>query len=388
YKYFILFGGDDVSGNRSKSWNKHNCYYYCAAGLPLSCLNQEYFVHFVSSSQHAGPLEQVAAITERLQTVKDTGLICYDALEAERGSGRAESLLLLDLFVGTGDGPWQSELSSHSGDGCPCRFCRMGGNVMTRSSNEGFLAIMQMGPPRTPGSTLELLRKDLDMATVSRKGTALEKVQQATGTVDALTQTVIDTLVEKGKAMFEETNTDGSKRYTAAQIHTLLSEERTRILSQGEFMNSLLRDDVFDPHQDTALGRLHLVLLGFTKYFWAASLPPSSRKLTITEKGQLDNAEAVLQSLSQAGLGDQSVRADYVMRYRGSLVGRHLHSIAQLGVFIFGRHVDMVLLEVWVTLGRLSAALFTETIKDMTTFIVSFLSICDIYHTDIQYRRL
>ena len=128
---------------------------------------------------------------------------------------------------------------------------------------------------------------------------------------------------------------------------------------------------VFDPHQDTALGRLHLVLLGFTKYFWSASLPPSGRKLTHSEKRALDEAEVVLVSLSQAGLGDRSVRADYVMRYRGSLVGRHLHSIAQLGVFIFARSTSQILLQVWITLGRLSAALFTEKIKDMAAFIVS-----------------
>ena len=67
YFYFILLGGDDVSGNRSKVWNKHWCFYFCAAGLPLACLNQEYFTHFVSTSQHAGPLEQVAAITAELR---------------------------------------------------------------------------------------------------------------------------------------------------------------------------------------------------------------------------------------------------------------------------------------------------------------------------------
>ncbi|KAI0668803.1 hypothetical protein C8Q78DRAFT_1194548 [Trametes maxima] len=67
YVYFILLGGDDVSGNRSKTWNKHWCFYFCAAGLPLACMNQEYFVHFVSTSQHAGPVEQVAVITGELR---------------------------------------------------------------------------------------------------------------------------------------------------------------------------------------------------------------------------------------------------------------------------------------------------------------------------------
>ena len=67
YVYFMLLGGDDVSGNHSKTWNKHWCFYFCGAGLPLSCLNQEYFVHFVSTSQYAGPVEQAAAITAELR---------------------------------------------------------------------------------------------------------------------------------------------------------------------------------------------------------------------------------------------------------------------------------------------------------------------------------
>ncbi|RDX41451.1 hypothetical protein OH76DRAFT_1324111, partial [Lentinus brumalis] len=126
-----------------------------------------------------------------------------------------------------------------------------------------------------------------------------------------------------------------------------------------------------DPHQDTALGRLHLVLLGFTKYLWAASLPPSGCQLTIGEKAARDDAEAWLHSLSQAGLGDRSVRVDYVMRYCSSLVGRHLHSIAQLGIFIFGHHTDKTLLDAWIALSRLSAALITEMIKVIKAFIVS-----------------
>ncbi len=126
----------------------------------------------------------------------------------------------------------------------------------------------------------------------------------------------------------------------------------------------------FNPHQDTAIGRLHMVLLSFAKYFWSASLPATGRKLTNAEKEALDYAEAVLLSLSQEGLGNRTICADYMMRYRGSLVGRHLHSITQLGVFIFGHSAGPVLRQVWVTLSRLTAMLFMETIDDLTKFTV------------------
>ncbi len=73
------------------------------------------------------------------RTVQDTGLLCPDAL-ADGGFG--ECLTIPSLFVETGEGPWQSELSSHAGDSKPCRFCDMGGSVKERSSDAGFLAIM------------------------------------------------------------------------------------------------------------------------------------------------------------------------------------------------------------------------------------------------------
>lgn len=81
------------------------------------------------------------------RSVKESGLICHDSGLSEDSDADPQSckcLILPDLFVGTGDGPWQSELSSHSGDAHPCRFCTMGGNTKERPSDEGFMAIMEV----------------------------------------------------------------------------------------------------------------------------------------------------------------------------------------------------------------------------------------------------
>ncbi|KAI0643316.1 hypothetical protein C8Q79DRAFT_915567 [Trametes meyenii] len=369
YVYFILLGGDDVSGNRSKTWNKHWCFYFCAAGLPLACMNQEYFVHFVSTSQHAGPVEQVAVITGELRSVAKTGLVCIDVAGCESGNSvGSECLIIPDLFVKTGDGPWQSEMCSHSGDSKPCRFCNVGGTVQERSSDDGFLAIMKPGEQRTPLETIKTIEKDLALAVIPRKGTELEKNQQKTGIIDSLAQTVINELVEHGKAMFDKKDDMGRRVHSNAEIMATLETLKAERLAAGAFINSLLTEDTlsFDPHQDTAVGRLHLVLLGFTKYFWSASLPVGGgKKLSLKEKEVLAAAEATLFSLSQVGLGERSLRPDYIMHFRGSLVGRHLHSIAQLAVFIFARIVEPVLHAVWVSLSRLCAMLFVQVIKNM-----------------------
>ncbi len=61
--------------------------------------------------------------------------------------------------------------------------------------------------------------------------------------MDRLAQTVIDPLVEQGKALFEERKEDGSKRYTVGEIHVILATEKEKKLAEGTFMNSLLEDE-------------------------------------------------------------------------------------------------------------------------------------------------
>ncbi|CDO70460.1 hypothetical protein BN946_scf184569.g3 [Trametes cinnabarina] len=313
--------------------------------------------------KHAGPVEQVSAITEELRSVEETGFLCHDALVA---AGVGECLTIPSLFVETGDGPWQSELSSHAGDSKPCRFCDVGGTVKERSSDDGFLAIMRPGIQRTPAGTRELIQRDLEMAVKPRKGAEIERNQQGSGVVDSLARTVIDELVQRGKALFDEKDTAGKRVNSNVGIEAALVAMRAERIQDHDFMNPLLSDPDFDPHLDTAIGRLHLVLLGFTKYFWSASLPiGGGKKLSVKEKEVLEVAAATLFSLSQHGIGDRSLRPEYVMHFRGSLVGRHLHSIAQIAVFMFARIVEPVLHAVWVSLSRLCALLFVQVIRDM-----------------------
>jgi hypothetical protein len=67
---FMPLWADDVSGNRSKQYNKHMNVLGVNSNLPGKLLNQEFFQHFISTSQHASSAEQYSAILNMIKYVQ------------------------------------------------------------------------------------------------------------------------------------------------------------------------------------------------------------------------------------------------------------------------------------------------------------------------------
>ncbi|KAJ7835273.1 hypothetical protein B0H14DRAFT_3707143, partial [Mycena olivaceomarginata] len=106
YHSIIDYFGDDVSGNRSKSWNTHWNAYITHRNLPRKLLQQEFHVHFVSTSLNATISEQYR---EFKSTVESTQSILPCSFLANDVFDRSTTCFCIYVNGGPSNNPMQSE---------------------------------------------------------------------------------------------------------------------------------------------------------------------------------------------------------------------------------------------------------------------------------------
>jgi hypothetical protein len=134
---------DDVSGNKSKQYNKHINIYMVNSNLPGWLLQQEYFIQFVSTSPYATSPEQFSALKEQIKyyssmhhgnhNVADRFIVCSathsDPIRCFNAQTKRNCCVILRVPTLPADNPQQSEESSHMGGNanCGCHKCKLEG---------------------------------------------------------------------------------------------------------------------------------------------------------------------------------------------------------------------------------------------------------------------
>ncbi|TRM55333.1 hypothetical protein BD626DRAFT_444655 [Schizophyllum amplum] len=360
YVVMVPLWADDVSGNKSKQYNKHMNTYMANSNLPGRLLQQEYFVRFVSTSPHASSPEQFAAVRDQINATHQKPIHCFNA-QTQR-----ECAVILRVPGLPADNPQQSEEASHIGGNglCPCRKCTLGGPVPAKQipfkqTTEGYHTYHYAGIARSASEIREELRRQLDTAMLGVDAT-VKQMQTASGTKDKVTQHWIGLLLSKASDM--------KKADPQRSPDDIVTELRVWLDGQpGDKMNPLLDIAGLDPSQDTPVEILHTILLGVMKYAWYilhTSWTEQERQLFTIR----------LQSTDIDGLSIAPIRAGYMMQYRNNLIGKdfkalmqtvpfHLHDISEQS----DKHPERFTL--LKAIGELGAMLWAHTIDNMDQFL-------------------
>ncbi|KAJ7346278.1 hypothetical protein DFH08DRAFT_914975 [Mycena albidolilacea] len=350
YTSFIDYFGDDVSGNRTKSWNKHWNAYFTHRNLPRKLLQQEF--HFrefkiAVESTHAEPVR------------------------VEDETGKA-TRFCIHVNGGPSDNPMQSEVTGHIGGKGNhfCRKCKVGGTQKEKASDDGYHALFEAGTPRTKDHIVEELEKQVKLA-CSGVASHFKDSQARTGVKDAYTQHWIDDLITRFKELKQ-----GDLTRTDADIQAELVG--WTLTSKDKIYSGFLTMKGFDPTKDTPVEILHTIPLGIVKYIWHVSHTPWSAE-------QKQRYSVCLQATETDGLSIPPIRANYIMQYAGSLIGRQLKTIAQTNAF----HVYDIASEpkfiAWKAMGELSALLWFPEIRNLAEYRadlkVAVANVLDIFAT-------
>ncbi|KAJ7847525.1 hypothetical protein B0H13DRAFT_2255356 [Mycena leptocephala] len=315
YVVMVPMWADNVSGNKSKQYNKHMNMYMANSNLPGRLLQQEYFVRFVSTSPHASSPSSFPQLRNRSK-------------EASHMGGNAN---------------------------CGCRRCKAGGPHDHTESDEGYHSVHYAGLPRFAAQTKHNLELETQIKLAMYGVEApISKLQTATGVKDKVAQYWIDILLEKARQMKAD-NPGHSPASIADDLQKWLDEQ------PGDKVNPLLDIAGLDPNHDTPVELLHTILLGIIKYVWHilhTTWTEAERNLFVIR----------LQSTNINELTIPPIRAAYMMQYKNGLIGKHFKTLMQTMVFHMHGLVSPEIFRLVKAVSALGSVLWVHEIDNVKEY--------------------
>ncbi|KIJ52180.1 hypothetical protein M422DRAFT_43551 [Sphaerobolus stellatus SS14] len=282
---------DDTSGNLSKKWNKHNSYLFTLARLPHQEVLKEYNVQLLSTSNLTPPLEMLEGIYSQISEGQEHGMWAWDSEQ--------NTLILLIPWVLSflGDNPMQNGASDTaleaSIDFTPGEKKKKSKKPkkpkMVESLAEMITRVtrfMQKGVPRYAAETIINLHKIWDEGVRYGGKDSSRNLVMGFGLKDTYQLSFMEKVWDTCKPF-------RGKKEREAAIKTALAqygESRVRVSTDSHKPKGL------DPHSDTPVEILHVILLGFVKYFWCDAI----KRVKPEQKRIL---AARLSSINISGLG-------------------------------------------------------------------------------------
>ncbi|KAJ3718173.1 hypothetical protein C8R42DRAFT_740112, partial [Lentinula raphanica] len=387
YSFPMWLYCDDTSGNVSKKWNKHNSFLFTAAGLSREHVHKQSNIHFLSTSNLAPPLEMLDGVVEQLECGQADGYWAWDVEYQEM------VLVFPSVLAMLGDNPMQSEFACHVGltGKFFCRCCWAKGkdaddespDIHTSEIDDNASVqsdtseVSQSGGKRKRRieTMAELVARakrflgDSPLRTRSETVTQLQSIFTKTTTIYGKTEARKLITASGSKDTFLEHFREKVLTFIAKLPKGLSREEKqTKV---DHYINDTMPANIyspvwrikdFDPHRDTPVEILHVILLGFVKYYWrdAISRLSDEQKKVLTHR---------LSSLDVSGLGFSPLKGETLVQFAGSLTGSNFRAIAQVAPFVLYDLVPKPCFEAWLALSALIPLVWQPVITNIDEYL-------------------
>ncbi|KAH9814285.1 hypothetical protein DFH28DRAFT_971155 [Melampsora americana] len=355
---------DDTSGNVSKKWNKHMSYYFTLSGLPPGMTNQEYNIHFLSTSNKASALELGEKIVDELNILGKDGFTTYDE------SLKQEVLVMVVPLCHLGDSPMHAEITNTTNPSVtlnPCRICTLGVETLNAKQDSkytrAFVGLHQdeEGPkPRKWATTKSQTYELWELLQNPKKHTEFRRKSKEYGVKDTTNTQFVE--------QFHELHKDHD--YSKDEVHKMFQDLNKQF--GDRLFNPFLHLEGFDGHLDTPVESLHVVLLGVVKYLFRDAmdnLPDSA----------LPSVLARWKSFDTSGLNVPPIQPRTLTSYYQSLVGKDFQTILQSLPFVLYPHFSYERRRLWTALVHLGSYIFQTEITHMRTYLENLKKLVNIF---------